>query len=384
MCSFSFSFVLLTTFSLHNSKLNPLLQPIPSMTRQTRLKSKEKAAVAVEPKRRKSHSDSDNAAAAERRRHTSGGQNQLRSLYDGLSHLYTDCDSRLRHIPTTNYSNKDSGKDHGQAESRVRSPEAAAAASDTPGKPENRISSPHRMSDNELRAAALAAVGDVSSAAASVASGSGAVSGSESGTGGGGRNSALSKRRPREKMSASSLGVDLAGRKERKRLSAQQIKNLPPGVTERDVDIFADSQEVAKEFLERENSSSANASAPSAASSSDAHSTPVAAAGAATLKDRTGRSEDHGVPSQVAVPHLTSSSPGSAARSPLAIQFGRYEISTWYSSPYPHEYARLPKLFLCEFCLKYMKSRPILKMHVRKCAWRHPPGTEIYRKGCIH
>ena len=29
----------------------------------------------------------------DRKRHTSSGQ-QLRSLYDGLSHLYTDCDSR--------------------------------------------------------------------------------------------------------------------------------------------------------------------------------------------------------------------------------------------------------------------------------------------------
>ena len=67
-------------------------------------------------------------------------------------------------------------------------------------------------------------------------------------------------------------------------------------------------------------------------------------------------------------------------RSPLAIQFGKHEISTWYSSPYPQEYARLPKLYLCEFCLKYMKSRPILKRHVNKCNWRHPPGTEIYRK----
>ena len=71
---------------------------------------------------------------------------------------------------------------------------------------------------------------------------------------------------------------------------------------------------------------------------------------------------------------------GSSGRSPLAIQFGQHEISTWYSSPYPHEYATLPKLFLCEFCLKYMKSKPILMRHVAKCSWRHPPGTEIYRK----
>ena len=55
-------------------------------------------------------SDSDGGhqspASVGRRRHTSSGQSQVRSLYDGLSHLYTDCDSRLRHIPTTNYAEK--------------------------------------------------------------------------------------------------------------------------------------------------------------------------------------------------------------------------------------------------------------------------------------
>ena len=50
------------------------------------------------------HSDSETGTGGlhDRKRHTSGG-GQLRSLYDGLSHLYTDCDSRLRHIPSTNY-----------------------------------------------------------------------------------------------------------------------------------------------------------------------------------------------------------------------------------------------------------------------------------------
>jgi hypothetical protein len=59
---------------------------------------------------------------------------------------------------------------------------------------------------------------------------------------------------------------------------------------------------------------------------------------------------------------------------------GKYEISTWYSSPYPHEFASVTKLFLCEFCLKYFKSGAILKKHLAKCRLRHPPGTEIYRK----
>ncbi|XP_032087725.1 histone acetyltransferase KAT6B isoform X2 [Thamnophis elegans] len=67
-------------------------------------------------------------------------------------------------------------------------------------------------------------------------------------------------------------------------------------------------------------------------------------------------------------------------RYPSVIEFGKYEIQTWYSSPYPHEYARLSKLFLCEFCLKYMKSKNILLRHGKKCGWFHPPANEIYRR----
>ncbi|XP_026501013.2 histone acetyltransferase KAT6B isoform X2 [Vanessa tameamea] len=70
-------------------------------------------------------------------------------------------------------------------------------------------------------------------------------------------------------------------------------------------------------------------------------------------------------------------------RCPSAIEFGQWEIETWYSSPFPQEYARLPKLFLCEFCLKYAKSRAVLMRHLDKCLWRHPPATEIYRCGDI-
>jgi len=65
------------------------------------------------------------------------------------------------------------------------------------------------------------------------------------------------------------------------------------------------------------------------------------------------------------------------------LEVGRFEINTWYSSPYPEEYARLPKIYLCEFCLKYMRTSTILRRHMAKCLWRHPPGDEIYRKGSI-
>ncbi len=172
--------------------------------------------------------------------------------------------------------------------------------------------------------------------------------------------------------------------------SNPQGLSLSSGVTDRDLQLFTRSQEVARDFLERENGvggggrvplpavaclSSASSAATSGASS------PVPALVGTSDDTRKTLNADHGVPSQVAVPHLSSTAPGSSARSPLSIQFGRFEVATWYSSPYPHEYARLPKLFLCEFCLKYMKSRPILDHHVKKCSWRHPPGTEIYRSG---
>ncbi|KAF6213166.1 hypothetical protein GE061_010881 [Apolygus lucorum] len=70
---------------------------------------------------------------------------------------------------------------------------------------------------------------------------------------------------------------------------------------------------------------------------------------------------------------------GLPGRCPASVEFGPHHIHTWYSSPFPQEYARLGKLFLCEFCLKYTKSKAVLKRHLDKCTWRHPPGTEIYR-----
>ena len=45
------------------------------------------------------------------------------------------------------------------------------------------------------------------------------------------------------------------------------------------------------------------------------------------------------------------------------IELGKYEIDTWYFSPYPEEFAHCKKLFLCEFCLKYMKKKKTLIRH---------------------
>nr|CAI5849687.1 unnamed protein product [Callosobruchus analis] len=65
------------------------------------------------------------------------------------------------------------------------------------------------------------------------------------------------------------------------------------------------------------------------------------------------------------------------------IEMGKFDMEVWYQSPYPEDYARLPKLYICEFCLRYMKSKTILERHVVKCVWRHPPGEEVYRKDKI-
>lgn len=113
-------------------------------------------------------------------------------------------------------------------------------------------------------------------------------------------------------------------------------QTLPPGVTQKDLDLFKEAREQANRLtVELE--------------------------------------EVEKTTSPVVTTYIT------APRNPAAIIFGKYEVQTWYSSPFPQEYARLPKLFFCEFCLKYTKSRAVLDRHMDKCQWRHPPATEIYR-----
>ncbi|CAF3981088.1 unnamed protein product [Rotaria sp. Silwood2] len=67
-------------------------------------------------------------------------------------------------------------------------------------------------------------------------------------------------------------------------------------------------------------------------------------------------------------------------RWPPYIVFGSELIKTWYSSSYPQEYARVPRLFICEFCLKYMKCEEVYDRHRIKCQTFHPPANEIYHK----
>lgn len=65
------------------------------------------------------------------------------------------------------------------------------------------------------------------------------------------------------------------------------------------------------------------------------------------------------------------------------VNFGGYEIETWYAAPYPEEYSRNRVLYICEFCLKYMNSDFVAWRHKLKCPAKHPPGDEIYRDASV-
>lgn len=65
-----------------------------------------------------------------------------------------------------------------------------------------------------------------------------------------------------------------------------------------------------------------------------------------------------------------------------SIEMGRFEMDTWYFSPFPSPYSECSKLHVCEFCLKYMRKRRTLLEHQAKCTAKSPPGKMIYR--CVH
>jgi MOZ/SAS family/MYST family zinc finger domain len=62
------------------------------------------------------------------------------------------------------------------------------------------------------------------------------------------------------------------------------------------------------------------------------------------------------------------------------IVMGSWEVACWYYSPFPAEYSDVETLYVCEFCLTYMKKRKSLRKHKAECTCRHPPGREIYRE----
>ncbi|KAK4176805.1 putative histone acetyltransferase [Triangularia setosa] len=89
------------------------------------------------------------------------------------------------------------------------------------------------------------------------------------------------------------------------------------------------------------------------------------------------------VQAETEVPSKKSKKASGPASQIECIQFGGWEIDTWYAAPYPEEYSRNRILYICQFCLKYMNSDYVTSRHKLKCPAKHPPGDEIYRHGSI-
>ncbi|KAL7580351.1 hypothetical protein ACA910_004380 [Epithemia clementina (nom. ined.)] len=62
------------------------------------------------------------------------------------------------------------------------------------------------------------------------------------------------------------------------------------------------------------------------------------------------------------------------------IVMGEWQVEAWYYSPFPDEYSPLENLYVCEFCLTYMRQLRTYKRHLQTCPHRHPPGRCIYRE----
>ncbi|VDN03964.1 unnamed protein product, partial [Thelazia callipaeda] len=62
------------------------------------------------------------------------------------------------------------------------------------------------------------------------------------------------------------------------------------------------------------------------------------------------------------------------------IRYGNYEIDTWYFSPYPDEYGKARSLYVCQYCMRYMKFERSYRTHLLECGRKEPPGVEIYKE----
>ena len=65
------------------------------------------------------------------------------------------------------------------------------------------------------------------------------------------------------------------------------------------------------------------------------------------------------------------------------IQIGKYQVDTWYFSPWPIELTASECLYVCEFCFSFFGSQKQFARHKAKCTLHHPPGNEIYRDATV-
>ena len=109
----------------------------------TKVDEVKKVRLSVDEKETASKKDvNEEAKNEERKRHASAGQQQVKSLYDGLSHLYADCDSRLRSAPNS----EKGGGGKGEEKEDEEEEEDKGEEKENKG-----TSSPNRLSDGETK-----------------------------------------------------------------------------------------------------------------------------------------------------------------------------------------------------------------------------------------
>lgn len=122
--------------------MNSLIKP-ETLKHDEGKESSKKVRLSVEEKDESAKKD-DSKVDQERKRHASAGQSQVKQLFDGLSHLYNDCDSRLRSAP------KDSSKEGSKEASEKGDEEGEAKDSSKEDQgSEKKAKSPLGMSDSE-------------------------------------------------------------------------------------------------------------------------------------------------------------------------------------------------------------------------------------------
>jgi len=134
--------------------------------------------------------------------------------------------------------------------------------------------------------------------------------------------------------------------------SSNILQKLPPGCTEDDYKLFRSVQEASAQRLKEAGQKAE----------------PPVAEAALTKSGRKSTSNRPETSGKLLIDSINQYHQASS-RLPAFITFGKYKIETWYSSPYPYEYVQNSILHICEFCLKYMKSREVLELHMaKKCA----------------
>lgn len=65
-------------------------------------------------------------------------------------------------------------------------------------------------------------------------------------------------------------------------------------------------------------------------------------------------------------------------RNITSIVFGVYHIDAWYYSPFSAKNEFAKTLYMCNFCLKHVRTRKDFTRHCSTCRWKCPPGSIIY------